>query len=214
MFLVKTFQVNLLQENTYVVSDETKECVIIDCGAYYDEERDAITHYIDTEGLKPMHLLCTHGHFDHNFGIDTIYKAYGLKAEVAKEDSDLINHLPEQFQSMIGVPLRRKYPEAGRYFEPDEIVRFGNHELKVLKTPGHTPGGVVFYCEEEHVVFSGDTLFRMSVGRTDFEGGSYQQLDRSLKEVLAKMPAETTVYSGHGPKTSIGEEIRYNPYLH
>ena len=214
MFKVQTFQVNLLQENTYVVSDETKECVIIDCGAYYDEERDAITHYIDTEGLKPMHLLCTHGHFDHNFGIDTIYKAYGLKAEVAKEDSDLINHLPEQFQSMIGVPLRRKYPEAGRYFEPDEIVRFGNHELKVLKTPGHTPGGVVFYCEEEHVVFSGDTLFRMSVGRTDFEGGSYQQLDRSLKEVLAKMPAETTVYSGHGPKTSIGEEIRYNPYLH
>ena len=214
MFKVQTFQVNLLQENTYVVSDETKECVIIDCGAYYDEERDAITHYIDTEGLKPIHLLCTHGHFDHNFGIDTIYKAYGLKAEVAKEDSDLINHLPEQFQSMIGVPLRREYPEAGRYFEPDEIVRFGNHELKVLKTPGHTPGGVVFYCEEEHVVFSGDTLFRMSVGRTDFEGGSYQQLDRSLKEVLAKMPAETTVYSGHGPKTSIGEEIRYNPYLH
>ncbi len=214
MFKVQTFQVNLLQENTYVVSDETKECVIIDCGAYYDEERDAITHYIDTEGLKPIHLLCTHGHFDHNFGIDTIYKAYGLKAEVAKEDSDLINHLPEQFQSMIGVPLRREYPEAGRYFEPDEIVRFGNHELKVLKTPGHTPGGVVFYCEEEHVVFSGDTLFRMSVGRTDFEGGSYQQLDRSLKEVLAKMPAETTVYSGHGPKTTIGEEIRYNPYLH
>jgi len=72
----------------------------------------------------------------------------------------------------------------------------------------------VFYCEEEHVVFSGDTLFRMSVGRTDFEGGSYQELDRSLKEVLAKMPAETTVYSGHGPKTTIGDEIRYNPYLH
>jgi glyoxylase-like metal-dependent hydrolase (beta-lactamase superfamily II) len=214
MFKVQTFQVNLLQENTYVVSDETKECVIIDCGAYYDEERDAITHYIDTEGLKPMHLLCTHGHFDHNFGIDTIYKAYGLKAEVAKEDSDLINHLPEQFQSMIGVPLRREYPEAGRYFEPDEIVRFGNHELKVLKTPGHTPGGVVFYCEEEHVVFSGDTLFRMSVGRTDFEGGSYLELEKSLKEVLAKMPAETTVNSGHGPKTTIGDEIRYNPYLH
>ena len=72
----------------------------------------------------------------------------------------------------------------------------------------------MFYCEEEHVVFSGDTLFRMSVGRTDFEGGSYQELDRSLKEVLAKMPAETTVYSGHGPKTTIGDEIRYNPYLH
>lgn len=214
MFKVQTFHVNLLQENTYVVSDETKECVIIDCGAYYDEEREAITHYIDSEGLKPMHLLCTHGHFDHNFGIDTIYQAYGLKAEVAKEDDELISHLPEQFKAMIGVPLRREYPGVGRHFEPDEIVRFGNHELKVLKTPGHTKGGVVFYCEEEHVVFSGDTLFRMSVGRTDFEGGSYQELDRSLKEVLAKMPAETTVYSGHGPKTTIGDEIRYNPYLH
>ena len=214
MFKVQTFQVNLLQENTYVVSDETKECVIIDCGAYYDEEREAITHYIDSEGLKPMHLLCTHGHFDHNFGIDTIYQAYGLKAEVAKEDDELISHLPEQFKAMIGVPLRREYPGVGRHFEPDEIVRVGNHELKVLKTPGHTKGGVVFYCEEEHVVFSGDTLFRMSVGRTDFEGGSYQELDRSLKEVLAKMPAETTVYSGHGPKTTIGDEIRYNPYLH
>jgi len=214
MFKVQTFQVNLLQENTYVVSDETKECVIIDCGAYYDEEREAITHYIDSEGLKPMHLLCTHGHFDHNFGIDTIYQAYGLKAEVAKEDDELISHLPEQFKAMIGVPLRREYPGVGRHIEPDEIVRFGNHELKVLKTPGHTKGGVVFYCEEEHVVFSGDTLFRMSVGRTDFEGGSYQELDRSLKEVLAKMPAETTVYSGHGPKTTISDEIRYNPYLH
>ena len=205
---------NLLQENTYVVSDETKACVIIDYGAYYDEERAALTHYIDTEGLKPVRLLCTHGHFDHNFGIDTIYQTYGLRPEIAPEDDYLISHLSDQFKSMIGVPLRREYPAVGRFFEENEVIRFGNTELQVLRTPGHTPGGVVFYCEAEKAVFSGDTLFRMSVGRTDFDGGSYEELMNSLKNVLAKLPAETTVYSGHGPKTTIGEEMRYNPYLH
>ena len=214
MLNIKTFMCNLLQENTYVVSDDTKECVIIDCGAYYEEERTAITQYIDDEGLKPVHLLCTHGHFDHNFGIDTIYHAYGLKAEIAEEDGFLINDIPGQFLRMIGVPLKREYPPVGRYFEPNEVIRFGNHELKILKTPGHTPGGVVFYCEAEGIAFSGDTLFRMSVGRTDFEGGSYKELAESLKNVIAKMPAETTVYSGHGPKTTISDELKYNPYLH
>ena len=214
MLNVKTFMFNLLREDTYVVSDDTKECVIIDCGAYYDQERDALTNYIADNGLKPTHLLATHGHFDHNFGIDTIYNTYGLKVEIAEEDGPLVSDLPKQFQEMIGVPLRRDYPPVGRYFENDEVIRFGHHELKVLKTPGHSRGGVVFYCEEEHIVFTGDTLFKMSVGRTDFDGGSYEELMHSLETILAPMPAETVVYSGHGPKTTIGEEIRYNPYLH
>ena len=214
MITVKTFCFNLLQENTYVVSDDTKECVIIDCGAYYEEERTAITQYIEKEGLTPKHLLCTHGHFDHNFGIDTIFQAYGLKPEIAAEDEYLINDLNDQFKDIVGVPLRRDFPKAGHFFEPDEVIRFGNHELKILKTPGHTPGGVVFYCEEEKVAFSGDTLFRMSVGRTDFKGGSYEDLMNSLKNVVGKLPADTVVYSGHGPKTIIDEELRYNPYLH
>ncbi|MBR0263071.1 MAG: MBL fold metallo-hydrolase [Prevotella sp.] len=214
MFKVQCLQCNLLQENTYVVSDETKECVIIDCGAYYEEERTAITQYIAQEGLTPKHLLCTHGHFDHNFGIDTIFQTYGLRPEIAAEDAFLINDLNEQFKDIVGAPLRRDFPKAGRFFDADEVIRFGNHELKVLKTPGHTPGGVVFYCEEEKVAFSGDTLFRMSVGRTDFKGGSYEDLMNSLRNVVGKLPADTVVYSGHGPKTNIGEELRYNPYLH
>ncbi len=214
MFIVKTFICNLLQENTYILSDETKECVIIDCGAYYEEERAAITQYIDNNGLKPVHLLATHGHFDHNFGNDTIYKAYGLQVEVAAEDEFLIKDLPKQFESMIGAPLRRTYPPIGRLFDNDEIIRFGNHQLKILKTPGHTPGGVIFYCEAEKTAFSGDTLFKMSVGRTDFDGGSYADLMQSMNNVIKKLPAETIVYSGHGPKTTIAEELRYNPYLH
>lgn len=214
MLEIKIFMCNLLQENTYIVSDDTKECVIIDCGAYYEEERTAIVQYIKENELTPKHLLCTHGHFDHNFGIDTIFQTFGLRAEIAAEDDYLVNDLNGQFMDIVGAPLRREFPRAGRFFEPDEVIHFGRHELKVLKTPGHTPGGVVFYCEEEKVVFSGDTLFRMSIGRTDFKGGSYGDLMNSLKNVIAKLPADTVVYSGHGPKTIIGEELRYNPYLH
>ncbi len=213
MLNIKTFVCNLLSENTYVVSDETNECVIIDCGAYYEEERAAILNYISNNHLKPVHLLATHGHFDHNYGIDTIDEAYGLKVEIAAEDDFLITDLPGQFKSIVGVELKRKFPPVGHYFEDDEIIRFGNHQLEILKTPGHTPGGVIFYCEKEHVAFSGDTLFKMSIGRTDFDRGNYNDLMASLHDVVAKLPAETTIYSGHGPKTTIAEELRYNPYL-
>ena len=213
MITIKTFAFNLLQENTYVVSDDTKECVFIDCGAYYEDERKAITDYIGNEGLTPRHLLATHGHWDHNLGIDTIYKAYGLQVEAAKEDGFIITDIPRNFQSIIGAPLRREYPAVGRFFEENETIRFGHHTLQVLKTPGHSPGSVVFYCAEEHTAFTGDTLFRMSVGRTDFEGGSYTDLMDSLSNVLAKLPADTTIHPGHGPQSTIDYELRYNPYM-
>ena len=213
MISIKTFAFNLLQENTYVVSDDTLECVIIDCGAYYDDERRAITDYISSQNLKPVHLLATHGHWDHNLGIDTIYQAYGLQVEAAKEDDFIISDIPHNFQSIIGAPLRRQYPPVGRFFGPGEIIRFGNHSLQVLKTPGHSPGSVVFYCAEEHTAFTGDTLFRMSVGRTDFEGGSYTDLMGSLANVLAKLPADTVIFPGNGPQSTIDYELRYNPYM-
>ena len=213
MINIKTFAFNLLQENTYVVSDDTLECVIIDCGAYYDDERRAITDYISSQGLKPVHLLATHGHWDHNLGIDTIYQTYGLRVEAAKEDEFIISDIPHNFQSIIGAPLRREYPAVGRFFTPDEVIRFGHHSLQVLKTPGHSPGSVVFYCAEEHTAFTGDTLFRMSVGRTDFDGGSYTDLMSSLTNVLAKLPADTVILPGHGPQSTIDYELRYNPYL-
>ena len=213
MLTIKIFAFNLLQENTYVVSDDTLECIIIDCGAYYDDERRAITDYISSQGLKPVRLLATHGHWDHNLGIDTIYQAYGLLVEAAKEDDFIISDIPHNFQSIIGAPLRREYPAVGRFFTPDEVIRFGHNSLQVLKTPGHSPGSVVFYSAEEHTAFTGDTLFRMSVGRTDFEGGSYTQLMSSLTNVLAKLPADTVILPGHGPQSTIADELRYNPYL-
>ncbi len=202
----------MLQENCYVVSDDTKECVIIDCGAAYQEERDAISQYIKEEGLKPVHLLATHGHLDHNWGNMAIYEQYGLKAEAMSEDEYLIAHLGKQASELFGFQLEEEEAPIGHYFAKDEQICFGNHVLTILHTPGHTPGSCVFYCESEHVAFTGDTLFRMSIGRTDFEGGSWREMSESLQK-LAKLPAETVVYTGHGPQTTIADELQFNLYM-
>lgn len=211
MIEVRRFVCNMLQENTYVVSDETREAVVIDCGALYDEERQAIVKYIDEHQLKPVHLLCTHGHFDHNFGNDTIWHTYGLKPEVAVEDEVLMD-LKTQVEQMIGTGYQNDVPPIGRLLSTDDTISFGSHQLTILPTPGHTRGSVSFYCQSESIVFTGDTLFHMSIGRTDFPGGSWQQMADSLK-LLATLPDETKVYSGHGEPTTIGEERQYNPYI-
>lgn len=211
MIEVRRFVCNMLQENTYVVSDETREAVVIDCGALYEEERQAIVNYIDKQQLKPVHLLCTHGHFDHNFGNDTIWHTYGLKPEVAAEDEALMD-LKTQVEQMIGTGYQNDVPPVGRLLSTDDTISFGSHQLTILPTPGHTRGSVSFYCQSESIVFTGDTLFHMSIGRTDFPGGSWQQMADSLK-LLATLPDETKVYSGHGEPTTIGEERQYNPYI-
>ena len=212
MIQVKRFVCNMLEENTYIVSDETREAVIIDCGAYYDQERTAIVQYIRENRLNPQHLLCTHGHFDHNFGNDTIWREFGLKPEVAAEDENLMD-LKKQLKDMMGMDYDNEVPPTGRLLTADDTISFGTHSITILPTPGHTPGSVTFYLETEQVAFTGDTLFKMSIGRTDFEGGSWTDMTNSLINVLAKLPANTKVYPGHGEPTTIGDELRYNPYM-
>ena len=212
MITVKRLVCNMLQENTYIVSDETREAVVIDCGAYYDAERTAIVNYLNDNRLKPVHLLCTHGHFDHNFGNDTIWHTFGLKPEVAAEDEGMME-LKTMFKDMTGADYQGFIPPIGRLLTAGECISFGTHQLKVLPTPGHSRGSVTFYCEVEHAAFTGDTLFRLSIGRTDFEGGSWDDMSHSLKRVLAALPADTTVYPGHGEPTTIGYERQYNPYM-
>ena len=212
MLNIQKFVCNMIQENCYVVSDETKECIIVDCGAYYEEERRAIVDYIRHNQLTPKHLVATHGHIDHNFGNNTIYEAFGLKPEVEADDEQLINMLPQQAQAIAGVELDYKMPPVGKYLRETDTISFGSHTFTLLHTPGHTPGGVFYYCKEEKVAFSGDTLFRGSCGRTDLEGGNMDDMMKSLK-VLSALPDDTKVYCGHGPQTTIGFEKQYNPYL-
>ena len=213
MLNIQKFVFNPYQENTYIVSDETNECVIIDCGALFDNEQLALTEYIEENRLTPVQLLCTHGHFDHCVGIDMVYQQYGLKPLIHSQDAQLLEQLADQAMYFLGIEYDREVPPIGKLIDEKDVINFGNHRFTILHTPGHTPGSILFYCEEEHCVFSGDTLFQMSIGRTDFPGGSYQDMMNSLRLITTQLPEETVVWSGHGPKTTIGEEQKHNPFL-
>ncbi|MEZ7674688.1 MBL fold metallo-hydrolase [Prevotella sp. 20925_1_30] len=212
MLRIQTFEVNPLHENCYVINDETKECVIIDCGALTDTEQNAVIAYINEEGLKPIHNLGTHGHLDHHFGDAAILSAFNLQPEVAEGDKVLMQHPKEAALQMLGMDLNIDLPAGNLKLTENEDVKFGSHTFKIIRTPGHSPGSVSFYCAEENVLFTGDTLFKGSIGRTDFPGGSMFQIISSLRE-LAQLPDKTIVYPGHGPQTSIGFELAHNPYM-
>jgi glyoxylase-like metal-dependent hydrolase (beta-lactamase superfamily II) len=203
----------MLSENCYVVSDESRDCVIIDCGAYYPEEGQAIVGYIRQQQLTPRHLLCTHGHFDHCMGNGYIFRAFGLKPRAHQDDSFLMEKMEQQTSDILGIPIHLDVPPVGSYLIDSDTITFGSHTWQILHTPGHTPGGIVFYDADEHIAFSGDTLFRMSIGRTDFERGSYADMMTSLHMLATQLPADTKIYAGHGPETTMADEIRYNPYL-
>lgn len=212
MMNIRRFACNMLEENCYVVSDDTGDCVVIDCGAYYDNERAAIVNYIRDNQLNPVHLLVTHGHLDHNFGNNTIYDEFGLKPEASEMDDNLMRALGRQAEVMYSMRLNYDFPEVGKHLTANETITFGTHKLRVLTTPGHSRGSICFVCDAEKVVFTGDTLFRMSVGRTDFEGGSTQQIIDSLHR-LAELPDDMVVLPGHGPQSTIGDEKKFNPYM-
>lgn len=213
MIKIKTFTVNMIAENCYVISDSTGEAVIIDCGALTPEEQDEICSYILTERLTPRHLICTHAHFDHIFGVEFINRTYGLRPEMHAADMPLYAQAAQQTSSILGQESTWSLPPVGTKLANGDTVTFGTHQLAVIETPGHTPGGVCFYCAEEGVLFSGDSLFQCSIGRTDLPGGNGPVLVDALRSRILTLPPETTVYPGHGPATHISYERKYNPYL-
>lgn len=214
MLKVKKFTVNPVQENCYVVSDETKEAVIIDCGCFDEFEWDDIEIYIKNNGLKPVHLLNTHLHFDHCLGNHFAYKTFGLKPEASIKDSSTYDNMRNQLRMFLGTDeLYHEQPAIGRDLKQNDKVEFGKTVFDVIETPGHTPGGICFYCKEDGMLWAGDTLFRGSIGRTDLPGGNYRELVYGIAEKLLTLPEDTQVYCGHGPSTSIGFEKDNNPYL-
>lgn len=212
--IIKTFEVNPLGVNCYVVSDETKEAAIIDCGCFHPDEWKDIKKYIDDEGLSVKHLLNTHLHFDHIMGNPMVYNDLGLCPEANKGDLYIYNKVEEQIRQVVRMNVDRiEMPPLGRELRDGDVIEFGNHKFSVIQTPGHTTGGVCFYCKEEDAIFTGDTLFRRSIGRTDLEGGNYNDIIASIKDRLCNLPEETIVYPGHGPSSNIGEEKKFNPYF-
>lgn len=214
MITIKQFIVNPVQENCYVLSDFTNEAVIIDCGCFDNREWGKIKGYIDNNGLKIKAVLNTHLHFDHVLGNRFPFEDYGIVAQAHHGDLDLYLNIEQQLSMFFGNTFSSiNMPQISTSLKNNDLIRFGEHTLQVIETPGHSQGGLCFYCKEESMLWSGDTLFEGSVGRTDLQGGNHATLIRSITDKLLTLPDDTRVYPGHGPYTTIGDEKKYNPYL-
>lgn len=212
MMNIKTFEFNPVRENTYVLSDETNECVIVDPGCYDNAEKLELTNYIEKNNLNVKHILNTHLHFDHIFGSHFVESKYDLHTEANKADEFLIDNLNEQL-AIFGFPPMHEKLTIGKYLNEGDVVTFGNQELLIIEVPGHSPGSIAFYNKEANCLISGDALFKQSIGRTDLPLGDLTLLLKGIREKLLSLPSDTTVYPGHGPKTTIGDEIKSNPFL-
>lgn len=213
MMQVKIFQFNPVGENTFVLYDDMKECVIIDPGCFTEAEEEKLANFIESNDLTVKHLLCTHLHFDHVFGVNFVSNKYNVPLEASKEDEILLTTYEEQLR-MFGFPDDgNSAPSIGRYLREGDKIYFGNQVLNIMTVPGHSPGSLVFYNSVSHDLFVGDVLFHESIGRTDLIGGNHKQLIEGIKSKLLTLPPETKVYSGHGPATTIGREKSSNMFL-
>ena len=210
---IKTFEVNPLGVNCYVVSDETKEAAIIDCGCFAESEWADIKKYITSNDLQIKHLLNTHLHFDHVWGNAFVYRDLGLCSAANYEDLSLYERMDDQIRSVVGRTFPHPpMPPLGTSLTEGSEITFGTTTITVIATPGHSRGSVCFYSASDNILFSGDTLFCGSCGRTDLEGGSAQSIMESLQR-LATLPDNTQVMCGHGGNTTIEKEKAYNPYM-
>ena len=202
---------NPIMENTYIVWDDTKECIIIDAGNFSAREDAQLTDFISERGLKPVMAVNTHGHFDHAMGVGYLKDTYGVKFACSSKDQFLVDSA-QQSGAMFGVKCA-PVPAIDIDLDKMEEIAFGVTKLRVIKTPGHTPGHVSLYNEEQKVLFTGDTLFRESIGRTDLPGGDYSWIMTSILEQLVPLGDDVEFYPGHGDKSTIGHETLYNPFV-
>lgn len=210
---IKIFEFNPIAVNTYVLYDETGECVIVDPACFFPHEQQELLKFINEKKLVVKHLLNTHLHFDHVFGVNFIEAQFDVKMKAHKADKFLLANM-EQQMVMFGFPANGDYiPTLTNYIDENDIIEFGNQKLTIMHVPGHSPGSLVFYNKQEGVVVSGDVLFNGSIGRTDLPQGDHNSLIDGIKRKILTLPDNTVVYPGHGPATSVEGEKRINPFL-
>ena len=211
MIKVEHFTFNPLQENTYVVSNEKGDALIIDPGCYFTAEQETLQNHIKQQQLTPVQLFNTHCHLDHVFGNKWVANYYGLELYLHPEEENVLAWAPT---SGLGWGLSfDNYKGPLHFLKPGGTIKLGQDALTILFTPGHSPGSLSFYCEAQQILISGDVLFKESIGRSDLPGGNQTLLLQSIREQLFVLPNDTVVYSGHGPTTTIGHEKMYNPYV-
>lgn len=200
-----------IEVNTYILSDLSGKCAVIDCGCYNNSEFEKLKNFLLKKKLEPALLLNTHCHLDHIFGNRLFFEKYNLGTYCHKLEEE--NRLDAVLHAQLFGLEMGEPPEPAGFLSEGQIVTFGQISLKVLHVPGHSSGSLAFYCETESIVFTGDALFSGSIGRSDLPGGNSEVLLNSIRTKLFTLPPATVVYPGHGDKTTIENEIRTNPFF-
>ncbi|MEP6594382.1 MAG: MBL fold metallo-hydrolase [Ginsengibacter sp.] len=211
MLYVKVFIFSPVQENTYILYNEKKGCVVIDPGCYFQEEKEKLRSFIDNGNLVPKMLLNTHCHLDHVFGNKFIAETYGLILHLHKKEEAMLQMAPAS-GLMFNLPFDN-YQGEFAFLKEGNSIFLGGDKLEVIEAPGHSPGSICFYCRAQNFIISGDVLFESSIGRTDLPGSDPQALFNSIKQKLFLLPDDVIVYSGHGEQTTIGREKKFNPFV-
>ena len=209
---LKSFTFNQFYENTFIVSDSTNNCIIVDPGCYSNDEKNILKKYIENNNLNPVKLINTHCHIDHILGNKFVANTWGLNLETHQNDIELLENSSE-IARLYGFIDYEKSPSTTQFLNEGDIVEFGKSKLKILYTPGHAPGHISLYSKEEKFIISGDVLFNNSIGRTDLPGGDFNVLIESIKTKILCLDDDTVVYCGHGPATTVGYERVNNPFL-
>ncbi len=210
MLRVKSFIFNPFQENTYVLFDDTKECVIVDPGCYEKAEQQELVDFIEENNLTVKLLLNTHCHIDHVLGNYFVKNKYKVDLYIHPMEEVVLKAV-QTYASNYGFP-QYSSTTSDSYLKEGEKVVFGDQAMEIIFAPGHSPGHVCFYSIPDKILIGGDVLFKNSIGRTDLPGGDHDTLIESIQEKLFILPDDVTVYSGHGPTTTIGYEKRSNPF--
>ena len=211
MLKINSFTFNPFQEDTYLLSDDFKNCVIVDPGCYTPEEKAELSNFIDSNGLKPIKILLTHAHIDHVLGINFLVGKYNIPIVMNAIEIDLLKSAGVYGQ-MWGVQVEPS-PEPTEFLADGDTFSFSTIDLEVLFTPGHSPGSLSFFHRTSKQLIAGDVLFNGSIGRTDLPGGNFEILEKSIRTKLYTLEDDVIVYSGHGPNTTIGKEKKSNPFV-
>ncbi|MFZ6022865.1 MAG: MBL fold metallo-hydrolase [Bacteroidota bacterium] len=211
MLQVKAFTFSPVQENTYVLYNEHGKAIIIDPGCYFSAEQETLKNFINNTKLQPAKLLNTHCHLDHVFGNKWVHDEFGLELYLHTLEQPVLERASFSGERW-GLPFVN-YRGPLHFLAEGDTVTLGNDALKVILAPGHSPGSICFYCEEQRFLIGGDVLFRESIGRTDLPGGDHNTLLKSIREKIFTLPDDVKVYSGHGLTTTIGHEKKHNPFL-
>ena len=209
---IKRFVFNPFQENTFVLYDESKECVIIDPGCYEKAEEEELENFISENGLKPVALLNTHCHIDHILGNQFVAEKWGVELQMHKDDLPLLENAG-QVSKMYGLQNYSGSPFPKHFLKGGDKFTFGESKLDVIFTPGHAPGHICFYSEKHNFIISGEVIFQMSIGRTDLPFGDFDTLIKSITEKIFPLQGQTQIHCGHGPSTVLNYEREHNPFL-